>query len=71
MPAPGELVFARPRRVKPPRHLADLTPPQRREVVAGLDEKPYRAGSPMTRPSSPTYRRLPAARLPRRFFHGC
>ena len=44
MPAPGELVFASPRRAKPPRHLADLDPSQRREVVAALGEKPFRAG---------------------------
>jgi 23S rRNA (adenine2503-C2)-methyltransferase len=40
---PGELVFAAPRRAKPPRHLADLTPAERREVVAELGEKPFRA----------------------------
>ena len=44
MPDPGELVFASPRRAKPPRHLADLDPSQRREVVAALGEKPFRAG---------------------------
>ncbi len=42
-PAPGELVFAAPRRAKPPRHLADLTPDQRRAVVGELGEKPFRA----------------------------
>ena len=42
--APGELVFAAPRRAKPPRHLADLAPGERREVVAALGEKPFRAG---------------------------
>ena len=41
--APGELVFAAPRRSKPPRHLADLTPEQRREVVVALGEEPFRA----------------------------
>ena len=44
MPAPGELVFASPRRAKPPRHLADLDPAQRRAAVAALGEKPFRAG---------------------------
>ncbi|NYI08427.1 23S rRNA (adenine(2503)-C(2))-methyltransferase RlmN [Allostreptomyces psammosilenae] len=44
MPAPGELTFAAPRGAKPPRHLADLTPAERREAVAELGEKPFRAG---------------------------
>jgi len=44
MAAPGELTFAAPRRAKPPRHLADLTPAERRTVVAELGEKPFRAG---------------------------
>lgn len=44
MPAPGELTFAAPRGAKPPRHLADLTPGERREAVAALGEKPFRAG---------------------------
>jgi 23S rRNA (adenine2503-C2)-methyltransferase len=43
MVVPGELVFASPRRAKPPRHLADLDPAQRREAVLALGEKPYRA----------------------------
>ena len=43
VPVPGELTFAEPRRAKPPRHLADLTPAERRTVVAGLGEKPFRA----------------------------
>ncbi|MFJ4848823.1 MULTISPECIES: 23S rRNA (adenine(2503)-C(2))-methyltransferase RlmN [unclassified Streptomyces] len=44
MPAPGELTFVAPRAAKkPPRHLADLTPDERREVVAELGEKPFRA----------------------------
>jgi 23S rRNA (adenine2503-C2)-methyltransferase len=44
MPAPGELVFTAPRGAKkPPRHLADLTPVQRKEAVAALGEKPFRA----------------------------
>ncbi|RAY12491.1 23S rRNA (adenine(2503)-C(2))-methyltransferase RlmN [Actinomadura craniellae] len=37
------LTFVAPRRAKPPRHLADLTSAERREVVAGLGEKPFRA----------------------------
>jgi 23S rRNA (adenine2503-C2)-methyltransferase len=44
MAAPGELTFAAPRGAKPPRHLADLTPAERRAVVAELGEKPFRAG---------------------------
>jgi 23S rRNA (adenine2503-C2)-methyltransferase len=45
MPKPGELTFAVPRGAKkPPRHLADLTPTERREAVAALGEKPFRAG---------------------------
>ncbi|GLW62619.1 putative dual-specificity RNA methyltransferase RlmN [Actinomadura rubrobrunea] len=40
---PAKLVFAAPRRAKPPRHLADLTPAERREAVAALGEKPFRA----------------------------
>jgi 23S rRNA (adenine2503-C2)-methyltransferase len=44
MPAPGELTFAVPRGAKkPPRHLADLSPVERREAVAALGEKPFRA----------------------------
>jgi 23S rRNA (adenine2503-C2)-methyltransferase len=44
MPAPGELTFAVPRGAKkPPRHLADLTPAERRDAVAALGEKPFRA----------------------------
>ncbi|RKS75003.1 23S rRNA m(2)A-2503 methyltransferase [Actinomadura pelletieri DSM 43383] len=46
-PAPGKtpakLVFAAPRRGKPPRHLADLTHAERRDAVAQLGEKPFRA----------------------------
>ncbi|MGK5555271.1 23S rRNA (adenine(2503)-C(2))-methyltransferase RlmN [Actinomadura kijaniata] len=40
---PPKLVFAAPRRGKPPRHLADLTTDERREAVAALGEKPFRA----------------------------
>jgi 23S rRNA (adenine2503-C2)-methyltransferase len=42
-PAPGSLTFAAPRRGKPPRHLADLSPEQRREAVTALGEKAFRA----------------------------
>jgi 23S rRNA (adenine2503-C2)-methyltransferase len=44
VPIPGALTFAAPRRAKPPRHLADLTPVERRATVAELGEKPFRAG---------------------------
>ncbi|MEU6175674.1 23S rRNA (adenine(2503)-C(2))-methyltransferase RlmN [Streptantibioticus parmotrematis] len=44
MPKPGELTFVTPRGAKkPPRHLADLAPAERREAVAALGEKPFRA----------------------------
>lgn len=43
MPKPGELTFAAPRRAKPPRHLADLSPDERRAAVADLGEKAFRA----------------------------
>jgi 23S rRNA (adenine2503-C2)-methyltransferase len=43
MPAPGQLVFAGPRRAKPPRHLADLTPVERRAAVTELGEPGFRA----------------------------
>ncbi|UCM90742.1 23S rRNA (adenine(2503)-C(2))-methyltransferase RlmN [Streptomyces marincola] len=44
MPAPGELTFVAPRgAAKPPRHLADLDPAERRDAVAALGEKPFRA----------------------------
>ncbi|GAA3954918.1 23S rRNA (adenine(2503)-C(2))-methyltransferase RlmN [Streptomyces marokkonensis] len=43
-PAPGELTFVAPRAAKrPPRHLADLTPAERKEAVAAIGEKPFRA----------------------------
>jgi 23S rRNA (adenine2503-C2)-methyltransferase len=42
-PSPGQLTFVAPRRAKPPRHLADLAPAERREAVAALGEKPFRA----------------------------
>jgi 23S rRNA (adenine2503-C2)-methyltransferase len=40
---PAQLTFAAPRRAKPPRHLADLTVGERREAVAALGERPFRA----------------------------
>ena len=43
MPAPGELTFVAPRRARPPRHLADLTPAERRSAVAELGEPAFRA----------------------------
>jgi 23S rRNA (adenine2503-C2)-methyltransferase len=43
MPAAGELTFAAPRRARPPRHLADLTPAERRAAVEELGERPFRA----------------------------
>ncbi|MEV7862024.1 23S rRNA (adenine(2503)-C(2))-methyltransferase RlmN [Streptomyces hirsutus] len=44
MPKPGELTFVAPRgSKKPPRHLADLTPAERKEAVAAAGEKPFRA----------------------------
>ncbi|HSR22191.1 MAG TPA: 23S rRNA (adenine(2503)-C(2))-methyltransferase RlmN [Candidatus Eisenbacteria bacterium] len=44
MPAPGQLTFAAPGRAKPPRHLADLAPAERRAAVAELGARPFRAG---------------------------
>ncbi len=41
MPLP--LVFAEPRRARPPQHLADLDPVARRAAVRDLGEQPYRA----------------------------
>ncbi|HKA69004.1 MAG TPA: 23S rRNA (adenine(2503)-C(2))-methyltransferase RlmN [Actinomycetes bacterium] len=41
--APGQLVFAAPRRAKPPRHLADLDPAARRAALAELGAQPFRA----------------------------
>ena len=43
MPLPGELTFAAPRRAKPPRHLADLTPAERRSAVTDLGQPAFRA----------------------------
>ncbi len=39
----AQLTFAAPRRAKPPRHLADLSADERREAVAEIGEKPFRA----------------------------
>ena len=43
MPAPGELVFESPRRGKPPRHLMDLGPDERRAAVVALGLPAFRA----------------------------
>src|SRR3954449_9657471 len=43
MTSTPELVFVAPRGAKPPRHLADLTLAERREAVAELGDKPFRA----------------------------
>jgi 23S rRNA (adenine2503-C2)-methyltransferase len=43
MPAPGELIFEAPRRGKPPVHLADLDPSERRAAVEQLGLPPFRA----------------------------
>ena len=43
MPVPGELTFAAPRRAKPPRHLADLAPGDRRAAVTALGQQAFRA----------------------------
>jgi 23S rRNA (adenine2503-C2)-methyltransferase len=42
-PSPGRLTFTAPRRAKPPRHLADLEPAQRAEVVRELGLPAFRA----------------------------
>ncbi len=42
-PAPGQLVFAAPRRGKPPRHLADLAPDERASAVKELGMPGFRA----------------------------
>jgi 23S rRNA (adenine2503-C2)-methyltransferase len=39
----AQLTFTAPRRTKPPRHLADLTAAERRDAVAALGERPFRA----------------------------
>jgi 23S rRNA (adenine2503-C2)-methyltransferase len=42
-PVPGQLTFTAPRRGKPPRHLADLAPSERKEAVESLGHKGFRA----------------------------
>ncbi|QGN57808.1 23S rRNA (adenine(2503)-C(2))-methyltransferase RlmN [Nostocoides sp. HKS02] len=42
-PEPGQLTFAAPRRGKPPRHLADLSPAERKDAVEALGHKGFRA----------------------------
>ncbi|MFC5906842.1 23S rRNA (adenine(2503)-C(2))-methyltransferase RlmN [Streptacidiphilus monticola] len=42
-PLPGQLTFVAPRGAKPPRHLADMDAAERREALAALGEKPFRA----------------------------
>lgn len=42
-PEPGQLTFTAPRRGKPPRHLADLAPAERKEAVEALGHKAFRA----------------------------
>jgi len=42
-PAPGQLTFTAPRRAKPPRHLADLSSPERAEAVRALGQPAFRA----------------------------
>lgn len=42
-PRPGQLTFTAPRRGKPPRHLADLNPAERKDAVEALGHKGFRA----------------------------
>ena len=42
-PAPGQLTFQAPRRGKPPRHLADLAPAERKAAVEALGHRGFRA----------------------------
>ena len=42
-PVPGQLTFTAPRGGKPPRHLADLSPAERKEAVEALGHKAFRA----------------------------
>ena len=42
-PVPGQLTFQAPRRGKPPRHLADLSPAERKSAVEALGHKGFRA----------------------------
>lgn len=42
-PEPGQLTFTAPRRGKPPKHLADLDPAERKAAVEALGHKGFRA----------------------------
>lgn len=42
-PEPGQLTFRAPRRGKPPRHLADFSPEERKDVVESLGHRGFRA----------------------------
>ena len=42
-PRPGQLTFPAPRRGKPPQHLADLDPAERKAAVEALGQKGFRA----------------------------
>ncbi len=42
-PIPGQLTFQAPRRGKPPRHLADLSPAERKDAVQTLGHQGFRA----------------------------
>ncbi|GMA19122.1 putative dual-specificity RNA methyltransferase RlmN [Arsenicicoccus piscis] len=42
-PRPGQLTFAAPRRGKPPVHLADLAPGERKDFLTGLGHQGFRA----------------------------
>ncbi|HEY9495982.1 MAG TPA: 23S rRNA (adenine(2503)-C(2))-methyltransferase RlmN [Intrasporangium sp.] len=42
-PVPGQLTFRAPRRGKPPRHLADFSPQERKEAVEALGHQGFRA----------------------------
>ena len=42
-PKPGQLTLAAPRRAKPPQHLADLDPAERKAAVEALGHKGFRA----------------------------
>jgi len=42
-PKPGQLTFAAPRRARPPQHLADLDPAERKAAVEALGHKGFRA----------------------------
>ncbi|MDV3221185.1 23S rRNA (adenine(2503)-C(2))-methyltransferase RlmN [Intrasporangium sp.] len=42
-PEPGQLTFRAPRRGKPPRHLADLSPAERKDLVESMGHRGFRA----------------------------